>query len=239
MSDTSLAELHAFAAALGVPRRGFEGDHYDVPEEYFEQAIAGGAELVTSGELIRRLLASGLRMRKRKGDKGIARAVGVTIPGWPAVDVDSILSRREVPAETVFGIVTFVRDLGGDFALVYSVRRSQWGSPGGWREAGETPRQGAVRELAEETGLTLAADTLVARGFHRFLRSDKAANVLQIYEAQLTTRRPPLTPAFADVDRARWASFEQMAELCADQFWWPVAEWLYSPTSPLVHGWRT
>ena len=33
VSDVSYAELHAFAAALDVPRRAFERDHYDLPEE--------------------------------------------------------------------------------------------------------------------------------------------------------------------------------------------------------------
>ena len=27
VSDTSLEELHAFAEANGIPRRGFQGDH--------------------------------------------------------------------------------------------------------------------------------------------------------------------------------------------------------------------
>ena len=33
VSDSDLDELHEFAAANGVPRRGFDLDHYDVPEE--------------------------------------------------------------------------------------------------------------------------------------------------------------------------------------------------------------
>ena len=31
VSDESYDELHAFAARLGIPRRAFQGDHYDVP----------------------------------------------------------------------------------------------------------------------------------------------------------------------------------------------------------------
>ena len=234
MSDTSIVELHDFATALGIPRRGFEGDHYDLPEEYFDQAIAAGAQLITSGELIRRLLASGLRMRKRKGDKGIARTNGITIPGWPTVEVDTILSRKEVAADSVFGSVTFVRDAIGDFALVYSVKRQQWGSPGGWREPGESPRQTAVREIAEETGLHVDPSRLVPRGFHRFERDDDAPNVMQIYETRIAETRPALQPAFDDVDGARWATFVEMEALCADQFWWPVAHWLYDLSGPLA-----
>ena len=63
-SDTSLEELHAFAAEIGLPRRAFERDHYDVVAERFDAAVAAGAQLVTSRELVTRLHAAGLRRRK-------------------------------------------------------------------------------------------------------------------------------------------------------------------------------
>ena len=62
VSDESLDELHTFAAANGIPRRGFQGDHYDVPEEYRDVMIEGGATVVESRELLRRLKAAGLRL---------------------------------------------------------------------------------------------------------------------------------------------------------------------------------
>ena len=62
MSDDSLAELHDFAQANGIPRRGFQGDHYDVPEDYRAPLIAAGAVVVESRELVRRLRAAGLRL---------------------------------------------------------------------------------------------------------------------------------------------------------------------------------
>lgn len=62
ISDVSLDELHAFAEALGIPRRGLHGDHYDLPEEYRAQAIEAGAVEVDSRELLRRLRAAGLRL---------------------------------------------------------------------------------------------------------------------------------------------------------------------------------
>ncbi|CAB4562022.1 unannotated protein [freshwater metagenome] len=67
VSDTSFDELHAFAEQLGIPRRAFQGDHYDVPTDYRDRAIALGAEAVTSRELVRRLRAAGLR-RVRSAD---------------------------------------------------------------------------------------------------------------------------------------------------------------------------
>ena len=64
VSDESYDELHAMADALGIERRWFQRDHYDVPEDYRERAIELGAVPVSSRELIRRLLDSGLRQRK-------------------------------------------------------------------------------------------------------------------------------------------------------------------------------
>jgi hypothetical protein len=62
VSDTSLDELHAFAEQMGIPRRGFQGDHYDVPERFRAQMIDAGAREVESRELVRRLRAAGLRL---------------------------------------------------------------------------------------------------------------------------------------------------------------------------------
>lgn len=61
VSDTSFEELHAFAEQLEIPRRAFQGDHYDVPTDYRVRAIELGAEPVPSRELVRRLRAAGLR----------------------------------------------------------------------------------------------------------------------------------------------------------------------------------
>ncbi len=63
-SDTSYDELHEFAASLGIPERGFDRDHYDVPAEYYDAMVAAGAVPVRSRELVSRLLAAGLRRRK-------------------------------------------------------------------------------------------------------------------------------------------------------------------------------
>ncbi|MET9115770.1 DUF4031 domain-containing protein [Streptomyces longwoodensis] len=64
VSDSSFAELHAFAERLGVPRRAFERDHYDLPSHRYPDAVAAGAVEVGSKELVRRLTAAGLRRPK-------------------------------------------------------------------------------------------------------------------------------------------------------------------------------
>lgn len=65
VSDCSLAELHVFARRVGVPRRSFSGDHYDVPQERYAQLLTAGAVPVETRELLRRLTTAGLRRPKR------------------------------------------------------------------------------------------------------------------------------------------------------------------------------
>ena len=69
VSDLNLDELHVFATAAGLPRRGFDLDHYDVPEASYDELVAAGALPVTFREMIVRLRASGLRVtaRERRG----------------------------------------------------------------------------------------------------------------------------------------------------------------------------
>jgi hypothetical protein len=62
VSDESIDELHDFARRNGIPERGFQGDHYDVPEEYLAALIEAGAVPTPSRELLRRLKAAGLRL---------------------------------------------------------------------------------------------------------------------------------------------------------------------------------
>ena len=98
-SDTSYAELHRFAQSLGIPQRGFDRDHYDIPAERYEAVVAAGAVPVTSRELISRLLAAGLRRRKastlapKKAGRSLIRAsrlrsgdrVAVVAPAGPVL----------------------------------------------------------------------------------------------------------------------------------------------------------
>ncbi|MFF7410680.1 DUF4031 domain-containing protein [Streptomyces lydicus] len=66
VSDESFDELHAFAARIGVPRRAFERDHYDLPAERYADAVRAGAVEVGSKELLRRLTDAGLRRPKHR-----------------------------------------------------------------------------------------------------------------------------------------------------------------------------
>ena len=99
-SDESFDELHRFAATLGIPARGFDRDHYDIPAERYDQVLAAGATAVSSRDLIGRLLAAGLRRRKaqalapKKPGRSLIRArrlrvgdvAAVTSPSGPVPD---------------------------------------------------------------------------------------------------------------------------------------------------------
>jgi hypothetical protein len=67
VSDVSFEELHVFVQReLGIPRPAFQGDHYDVPEELYDVALAAGAQPVGGRELLSRLMAAGLRRKKAR-----------------------------------------------------------------------------------------------------------------------------------------------------------------------------
>ncbi|MFD4787784.1 DUF4031 domain-containing protein [Streptomyces sp. NPDC058459] len=70
VSDVSYTELHLFAAALGVPPRAFERDHYDIPAHRYADAVAAGAVEVRSREVVRLLHTAGLRRRKGRRERG-------------------------------------------------------------------------------------------------------------------------------------------------------------------------
>ncbi|WP_392544349.1 DUF4031 domain-containing protein [Oryzobacter telluris] len=235
VSDASLAELHDFARRVGIPERGFEGDHYDVPEERYSAVVAAGALPTPPRDLIRALRDSGLRMQKRKGDKGIARVRGVAFVDGTSADVDLIRSDREADGSRVFAAMAFVRDAAGDFAVVHSVRRAEWGAPGGWREPGESLRENAVREVREETGLVVEEAALRPVGYERFHSRSSGGlwreghDLLQVYVVDLPTRRPPMTAELDDTSDRRWVTWTELVELCSDLFWWPMAEATLSP----------
>jgi hypothetical protein len=110
VSDTSYEELHAFAAAQGIPRRAFEGDHYDVPQERYAALVRAGANATTGRELVRLLQRSGLRIQKRTRERVIR---SITDAAWlpPGGRVDVIASRQDTaPSTTVLVRLAVLRD---------------------------------------------------------------------------------------------------------------------------------
>lgn len=62
------------------------------------------------------------------------------------------------------GVTAIIRDADGRILLVEHAfrRRYPWALPGGWMNRGESPEQALVREVHEETGLTITIDRIVA-----------------------------------------------------------------------------
>jgi predicted metal-dependent HD superfamily phosphohydrolase len=108
VSDTSLAELHGFAADAGLPHRAFDRDHYDVPARRYEELVAHGALPVSGRELVRRLRASGLRVRARDRPERVRRSLlarwRTVLPGaelLAVVDALDVLTAPHAPAREV------------------------------------------------------------------------------------------------------------------------------------------
>ncbi|MGO1174405.1 MAG: DUF4031 domain-containing protein, partial [Actinomycetaceae bacterium] len=116
VSDHSLEELHAFAAAHGLPARSFDLDHYDVPASALPRLEAGGALRVDRRALLSRLTRAGLRVpqARRAGEREARRERGLRErwadlgrrlgdgagPGWRAAWSsvgDDLLARWQEP----------------------------------------------------------------------------------------------------------------------------------------------
>ncbi|GAB3556962.1 DUF4031 domain-containing protein [Spelaeicoccus albus] len=112
VSDRSMAELHRFAGATGIPARAFDGDHYDVPAAQLAALVDAGAERVGTRSMVRILMSSGLRAKRprsakpryRSRDKAFAAAIlthadGVRAPGYEAVfaadDVENAIKHAQ------------------------------------------------------------------------------------------------------------------------------------------------
>jgi predicted metal-dependent HD superfamily phosphohydrolase len=92
ISDTSVEELHAFAAATGISERAFDGDHYDVAEDRYAPLVAAGAVPVEGRILVRKLIASGLRIPARRRGKALKVPLlnrwNEVLPGHDALFLD-------------------------------------------------------------------------------------------------------------------------------------------------------
>ena len=102
VSDSSLDELHAFAARAGLPTRAFDHDHYDVPESRYAALVEAGALPVDERELVRRLVASGLRVRVPDKTPTRAQALELLRADWASYGLpgsirDDLLARWSQP----------------------------------------------------------------------------------------------------------------------------------------------
>ena len=109
--------------------------------------------------------------------------------------------------------------------LCHVTGRRWWDVPKGLQEPGETPRQTALRELAEETGLVLTAHELLDLGRIAY-RPDKdlqlfaacrASDALDLSRCRCSSHfeDPRTGRPFPEVDAFAWVPFADIPARCA------------------------
>lgn len=236
ISDTSYEELHSFAMRVGVPARGFDGDHFDVPQESYAALVAAGAQ-PTGGKAVARLLRdNGLRFQKRKGERPLAAYRNVLPEVEVGHSVHLLASTLLTPDELTAAAVVFVVDAGGSLLLVRTVARDAWGAPAGGREPGESVLECATRETWEESGLHIEPAALRPCGYERVMFDAEPAgrwphrrNYVACFATKLAEVRPQVAPRVADVDAAEWVRWPEAERRCTGEFWWPLFAHLHDP----------
>lgn len=133
----------------------------------------------------------------------------------------------EPRAKTVSAGVVVARPEGGTWQLLLLRSWQNWDFPKGMVETGETPLSAAVRETAEETGLT----TLDFRWGHDFREVGPYGSRRKIARYYLATTDEshvvlPVSPELGrpEHDEWRWASPERAAQLLPPRLQ-PVLAW--------------
>lgn len=240
VSDISLDELHEFAARAGIPERGFEGDHYDVPQDAYAALVAAGARATDGKDLLRRLRASGLRVQKRRSERVL---VSVADAPWlpPGGRADVIASRQdEAPANTVVVRIALLR---GDRVWVVA-RPGHGGDPagdgdraGGGEGAGLDLPTRVVRDRSAPDAIAALVAGLVEgmvpdaaavptlRGYVRNVVPASAAGTgypWPVPRACFAVWSLPLAPGQVPRGEGSWVAHDEASRTLGERHWWPL-----------------
>ncbi len=226
VSDTSFEELHRFADAAGLPRRAFEGDHYDVPEERYAALVTAGAQPVSGREIVRLLHASGLRIPKRRHERVL---LSHPEPSWlpPGSRADVIASRQDSPpANTVV-----VRLLAHAAGSVLVVPRQDGGVDLPSRALGAETGHRAVEEALQQVqsatvGRAATADLV---GYVRnTVPEPDAAYPWPAPRACFAVFARAVEPDARHGDDGQWLSLDEAAGHLGERHWWPLVPEFFS-----------
>jgi 8-oxo-dGTP pyrophosphatase MutT (NUDIX family) len=133
------------------------------------------------------------------------------------------------PAPVVVVVAALLTDAAGRLVLVRKRGTTRFMQPGGKPEAGETPRQALVRELAEELELAVPPDALEPLGPFEAAAANEPGHLVRAEVFRLRTDAP-LRPA-AEIDELLCctpAEAEALGDLLA-----PLARALLAELEPL------
>lgn len=120
----------------------------------------------------------------------------------------------ETTKERSAGIVTYYGDPQGTLEyLVLHYTSGHWDFPKGKLEVGETEPDAAVRELKEETGLSVDLDTNFERKLHYFFRNKQGeliSKTVILFVGQSQTKNVTLSDEHIGYS---WLSFQEAREL--------------------------
>jgi 8-oxo-dGTP diphosphatase len=126
------------------------------------------------------------------------------------------LAERIKQTGTPYGAHTIVYRGTGELLLVRHEGVGLWVLPGGGVDAGESYREAAERELAEEAGVDVRYDGLGMLGRVDVASGDHSTwGVLPVFEAEALTTDPDVTDPDGEISEARW--FDTLPEDTRDR----------------------
>ena len=133
--------------------------------------------------------------------------------GLPARSAARVIALRRRPVPAILLVI------GHDF----SAADRSWGfTPGGGIMAGESPPEGAARELAEETGITVDAASLIGPVADRSSRFSFNLVTCRQDELFYLLHLDGVAGAGDDLDRSGWTELER--QVLDSLRWWPLDE---------------
>ncbi len=102
---------------------------------------------------------------------------------------------------------------GDDILLVRVLLSGRyWMLPGGGMKSGEQPSAAVLRELAEETGITIKPQQLIHHGQHRSVPTFGTTYSYDLYSVSLT-KKPKLILKTHEISEAEWVPIDNVRRM--------------------------